>query len=359
MKSKNKFPLFQTFTVLVCTVFIFLSCTKNEIDDAEVNLDGVYVAGTTFDGIKYFVTIWENGVEKRLTNGLNDVTVTGLFVNNNDVYVTWNIIEEGWEKACVWKNGELIDYATGGNSSTASAIYVYNNDVFIVGERIEFYPELFGSDRMRFDMLVWKNGTINDTILENTGSYSTRSIFVRNNNVYVSANLPVEIDNMGFSVGNIWKNGELLYTLMGGNGQRVAYSIFVDDEENVYAAGFSGRDYSTATLWKNGIPTNLSVPSNTSDANSVFVNDGIVYAAGVDEYEYPHYAAVYWKDSQKVILSKKAASANSIYVKDGQVYICGTEHEEGSQHATIWLNGKSRRLSSEYSSTAVAIFVAN
>jgi hypothetical protein len=219
-----------------------------------------------------------------------------------------------------WKNGtgvELTDPLKG--NSYANSIFVAGSDVYVVGQQ-GIIPAF---------AVLWKNGMA-DTLTDGTHSGEARSVFVSGSDVYVCGQ-----DGYQYiaAVAKYWKNGTAV-DLTDGKKGAAATSITVSGND-VYVAGFEGNDQiSVAKYWKNGVAVNLTDGSHWAEARSIFVSGSDVYVAGFDNY-----AACYWKNGEKVIISRSQgdiASAESIFLSGNNLYIVGNDFVAGS---FLWKNG--------------------
>lgn len=345
---------FQLFIALLTV--IFMSCEKQDVhQDKEIDMKGTYVVGITTNRERY-ITLWKDGVEQNITDGKYYAEPTSMFVNNGDVYITGYENIDGYLKSRVWKNGESVNLAPNGDQ--ANSVFVSDGNVYVTGFKCTVYPERYDSTRVRYDVLVWKDGIIIDTLITNNTFADARKIFVKGNDIYVST-----IESIGSrSVTKVWKNGTVLYNLTNGDKRNEPRDMFISDS-NVYLAGYGYYNNGVSIFWENDILTELNIPSKYSEAFSLFVDNNDVYIAGVEEYKYPYSSAVYWKNGEKNILPLSSNTVNSyafsIYVKQNNIYVAGVEAEEGKEgNATIWVNGKSKRLSDAYTSAAKFIYVA-
>ena len=123
-------------------------------------------------------------------------------------------------------------------------------------------------------------------------------------------------------------------------------------EPSVYVAGSSYSYGLHATLWKNGVPQQLS--SDDSYASSVFVSGSDVYVAGDENQN----RAVLWKNGTRQQLSNDESEANSVFVSGGDVYVAGWDHDVNSDaRAVLWKNGTRQQLSNNYS-RAYSVYVS-
>ena len=83
------------------------------------------------------------------------------------------------------------------------------------------------------------------------------------------------------SVATVWENG-IETNLSDGTQDAYLQSIFVD-MDNIYIVGFENNGTkNVAKIWKNGIATNLSDGTQNASAKSVFVKNNDVYIAGIE-----------------------------------------------------------------------------
>ncbi|MDR1877155.1 MAG: Ig-like domain-containing protein [Flavobacteriaceae bacterium] len=152
-------------------------------------------------------------------------------------------------------------------------------------------------------------------------------------------------------VATLWKNG-VPQDLTDGKGHARAESVFVYGND-VYVAGNAGG----AVLWKNGVKQTLS----GSSASFVFVSDGgDVYVAGQDVDNKP----VLWKNGVKQTFPPTGtdeAFANSVFVYGNDVYVAGYGHDKRTRAIPLlWKNGELQTL--DYNKDSVfahTVFVSN
>lgn len=118
-----------------------------------------------------------------------------------------------------------------------------------------------------------------------------------------------------------WKNGTPV-TL--GSDFSWANAIFVSGND-VYVAGY---DNGGATYWKNGVGVRLPGQTDGREAHSVFVNGNDVYVAGYVAGNQAN-TAVYWKNGVPVALTDgtNQAQAISVLVSGSDVYVTGWEEK--------------------------------
>ena len=176
----------------------------------------------------------------------------------------------------------------------------------------------------------WKNGV--ETIVgDGTHPSSVFSIWVDNSDVYLCG-----IVNKGTNIATYWKNGVEVSL---DDDYSSAKAIVVSNGD-VYVAGtvfISNK--SAATVWKNGVPQQISDGTYTEFVNDMFVQNNDVYVAGI-AWNGGKQVATYWKNSTKIFLSEEYTVATSIFVSGNDVYVSGRE----STIATYWKNGTPTRV---------------
>ncbi|MFT3825159.1 MAG: hypothetical protein QM731_14655 [Chitinophagaceae bacterium] len=299
----------------------------------------VYVAGyeTNKDGINV-AKLWKNGVLTNLTDGKYDAKASSVFVSNGKVYVAGyessKLATAGYysKVAKLWINNVATTLADG---SLATSVYVSENDVYVTGSSNDA------------NTMVWKNGV--GTALSGSGAqdYPPTSIFVSNRDVYVTgegypsntlqnkwfmqldSNKTYLTDNLflfingsftyGFPyhIGVIWKNGVADNPVLHQDYSALTYasSVFVNGGD-VYIAG-GNQQTGVATLWKNGVNTDLTTYPNLSFAYSVFVSGSYVYVAGTGLDAKGKRVATLWKNGVATNLGNSDNDASSINLIGG------------------------------------------
>lgn len=163
-----------------------------------------------------------------------------------------------------------------------------------------------------------------------------------------SANIHI----VGYENGYIyyWKNGYKTSLGSTTNGNGMANAVVVSDTD-VYVVGRIGF---TSKLWKNGVLTNLTDGSLSSDAKAITVVGKDVYIAGFD---FSDNTIVMWKNGVKSVVSNGVPltyDGMGIGVLGNDVYICGNVKE----HAYVWKNGVATKLSDSSSSYVSGLFLA-
>ena len=164
-----------------------------------------------------------------------------------------------------------------------------------------------------------------------------------------------------YSVAKYWKNGTPV-SLTNGANDAYANSIFIYNGD-VYVAGVEEVNHETtvAKYWKNGVATSLTNGSTNAEATFIFVYNGDVYVAGF-EREGLNNVAKYWKNGAPVSLGGRNTNSNAflIYLDNGVVYVAGRENEGDTEVAKYWRNGAPYKLSNgNNDATAYSIFVNN
>lgn len=176
--------------------------------------------------------------------------------------------------------------------------------------------------------LYWKNGDLHrltNYTIDGSGPYAmATSVFVYDGKAYIAGT----DDGKAFDSVDA---GELIY-LTGGV---EAKSVFVY-KENIYIAGMNTS--SSPDIWKNGISLGLTIAPATT-INSLFIFNGVVYAAGTDQNGAT--SGVYWtiineEKNMTRLSGSTPATANSIFIYKGRIYIAGTAADGLNNVACYW-----------------------
>jgi hypothetical protein len=191
-------------------------------------------------------------------------------------------------------------------------------------------------------------GTDNVTSLQSTvltGSTASTAVNLGNINICgIAPSADVYIAGVINNKATIWKNG-IATNLTDGASYAEVHSIFINGMD-LYAAGIS-LSGSKATIWKNGIPTILppTAPSDISIARSVYVAGTDVYVAGsVSTTGGASYIATIWKNGIAATLSN-GKHANSVYVTGSDIHVAGVT-DGANNMAAVWKNGIATNLNS-------------
>jgi LruC domain-containing protein len=217
----------------------------------------VYVAGWVNEGARY-ATVWKNGSPTTLYD-LGVSEGLGVAFSAPDVYVAGYYVSSERQVSCWWKNdatGRIDLYAD--NFSRANGIRVSGSDVFAAG----YYIPAGGTATACY----WENGPSGQVGLNATGQAT--SIYVSGADVYVGG---YYLNTAGNIAAAYWKNEVRtnLYSDTTGTGSARAFSVFVADGV-VYAAGWVDEGTQEACYWKDGSRVDL-YPGITSLASSIAV----------------------------------------------------------------------------------------
>ncbi|HMU10996.1 MAG TPA: hypothetical protein PKC54_13385 [Ferruginibacter sp.] len=290
----------------------------------------VYAAGYESNGTHTIAKYWKNGVAVNLTSGTNDAEAYSIFIDGNDIYAA------GWEMqgtnrvAKYWKNGTAVNLTNGTFDAMATQIILFNNDVYVSG-----YEGGVSSSRQA---KYWKNGTAVNLAANATELSRATSIAVSGTDVYVTVNIYNPSPRA-----TIFKNG-VLTDLSGGFTTSSANAVVLNGTD-VYVAGMHSSVVSQ--YWKNGVATILPSTAALGEtaAFSIFISGTDIYAAGFEKTPAGQgniEVAKYWKNGVITNLTDAThhASANSIVVSGADIYAAGyEENASGNGVAKYWKNG--------------------
>jgi hypothetical protein len=269
------------------------------------------------------VQLWKNGIVTTFGNASPNAYPVGLDVSNGDVYVLANDYDNtGIHFSILWKNGVATNLPPANSYAEAYSLDVEGSDAYVVGH-VNMTPTL------------WKNGV--QTVLDNNTSSVASSVAVRNGDVYVAGS---KVYNSMTSA-TLWKNGTPTNLLLNGASVSSADDVFVYNSD-VYVCGEQGY---TGLLWKNG--TSISIPTPYHNAfTSIYVSQGDVYIAGTSWSGGSAYGvATVWKNGVPTYLSDGTtrADANDVFVAGNDVYVVGAVLSSNAPGATakpvLWKNG--------------------
>lgn len=116
-----------------------------------------------------------------------------------------------------------------------------------------------------------------------------------------------------------------------------------------------------ASIWVDGVPTNLSNTVSYSTADAIALNDNDIYVVGTETADNNNVVLKLWKNNVGKNITDGAyrVQATDIVVNQGNVYIAGNEYLGllNSPIATIWRNGQAIRLTTDVISEVNAVYV--
>ena len=335
-------------------------------------LSNVYIAG---EMSYYPMPLWGKNYQSQwLSNAYsNYIYGRGLSVfvaDDGNAYVTgWDDNTPGYyTQAAVWKNGLAPQYLA------QPLGYIYESlghDVFVSGEDI--YVAGWHGDYP----YIWINNEPQALPIEGSDG-SANSIAVSGGVVYAAGYDYIR----GYRNAVAWQKNGTNWTLTNihpaGAFSSMANSVFVSGND-VYVAGYRAVGfYEHATIWKNGVMQECSpIPGADTTVESVFAANGKVYAAGYASYlddanGWYYFAAVLWEDGIPRFLCAPDpaydSQASSVYVYNGIVYASGYIVDYRTSNSwdnmVVWVEGVPQIIappSPGYSSynRANSVFVTN
>lgn len=305
----------RMIAIAIIAIIALTNCKK---DDSEPIKPNIYVAGYEFDDANIpYAKVWKNGTEifEMKNAGARSIALVG-----NDIFIAGTMLHSsGKYVATLWKNGVPTFLTDGTKSSDAFSVFLLNNDVYVSGNI---------DDKATF----WKNGVATSLSDKNSNAYS---VFVSGSDVYVSGS--EWNDTAEKWVAKAWKNGTVAFTsLSDGLNNAFGNSISILDND-VYVAG---TDKGFATLWKNGVATSLT--DKSSSASSVFVRENDIYVAGTISNSSGIAMATVWKNGVATSVSDGTidARALSVFVYENYIYVLGEmlNYETQKSSGIVWKN---------------------
>lgn len=216
-------------------------------------------------------------------------------------------------------------------------------------------PSVYAAGGDGCSVILWKDG---EPEILSSGSGTASSLFLDGEDVYVAG---YEYEN-GY-LARVWKNGEQMSRLEYEGCNTYANSIFVEDGD-VYACGYTVMENPrqiAPVMWKNGAGSILPSVSSYAEANAVAVGDGRVYVAGYDynpDYDMGNYMyGILWQDGLREELTDGSGSVSftDMFVADGSLYISGNR----DAGPFIFSNGSFTDLPAMGSTVATSVYVYN
>jgi len=314
----------------------------------------VHVVGYYNTGAENVAAYWKDDAASVVPlYDLDAAQATCVTVSGSDVYVAGHYINAAGNRAAAyWKNGglpiPLYSDTTGTNDALANSIAVSGSNVYVAGWINE------GPTATTKSAVVWKNGT--PTALWGTSESEGIGVTVSGTDVYVTG----YYTSLGKKVACWWKNDDTvrtdLYTSNSAKGLGVAVS-----GSDVYVAGYYLDPSAKTCYWKRALAGMVDLGAS-GQATSVFVSGSDVYVAGYYENAKGNWSAAYWKngglpvDLYSDTTGTNTALAYSIFVADGVVYAAGYVNE-GTQVACYWKDGARVALYPGVTSQANSLWV--
>ena len=332
--------------ILFFTFFSFLFfCSKEESSSNES--DGflnnnfsdktIIVAGSTInDG----AVIWINDKKIKLIG--NALEATGLFYHDEKIYVTgwqyggsgsvWSLNKDGSNQtqtklegkfsegqriilhkgdiyvggyfdqgSCYWRNGKKINLTINADSMSWGIGIDSNDNIFNVG----YY--------MKSHSLIpsfWKNNKRINLSRPSHGDGEAKYIEIKGDKKIIAGTVMAPNNFLGYITKPAhWINGSRSTCNIGsideGWQNSEVYDLFVDNEENIFIAGFSqDMDSEYPTYWKNCEKHVLQNGEVTGVIRSIKVIDGKVISAGTQSY-FPGIPCI-WIDEEQYIYDEES-----------------------------------------------------
>jgi hypothetical protein len=137
-----------------------------------------------------------------------------------------------------------------------------------------------------------------------------------------------------------------------------------DTTAGVYAVGYKldANGNLISTMWKNGVETELSKISESSNtqASGVFVSGNNVYVTQTTYIQGGYSRSQLWKNGAVTDITANAelGDAHGVFVSGNDVYIVGNRVVANRAVATVWKNGVATSMAGGLQSEAQAIFVS-
>ncbi|MFC2102950.1 hypothetical protein ACFLSS_00810 [Bacteroidota bacterium] len=312
------------FVVFILGLFTSLALSQqNEIIEAnselvDINDYDIYCAGRFGTGnfSEDNACYWMNGVRYDLQPSSS--RASAIYVVGDDIYVLGIYQKDSKTRPCYWKNGNLVDLQAPAGNTYASDIFVSGKDIFVSGHSKTYELTL---------PCYWKNGEKMTLEVDSNTSYYTKSIFVKDENVYIAGFNDNVADNKFQIRACYWMNGKKIELESDPNLFSVATDIFVSENEVYIAGRLDDANSETLCYWKDGNRIELSNIQNK------YRIKGGQFLVSWENAEYHHFT---YEDG----LTKHKIGINSMYVSNGNVYIIG----KFDKSASYWVNKEMKEI---------------
>jgi hypothetical protein len=300
----------------------------------------VFVAGSEMTAKHTSVAVyWKNGARTRLSQGSSQAAANSVYAVETDVYVAgYEEAAHGTSIALYWLNGQPKYLSKGNQNDTANSVFVSDGEVYVAGVEGNVAT-------------VWINGAP-----QGLGRFPSEatSVCVSGGDVYVA----------GWEASGAEKRYAMLWALRqrqaddeadeaaaakpgadrwegetqrlsGGGKSDAALSVHVAGS-TVYVAGYEEvNNITTATLWKNGAPTQVGQNGANSYAKCGHAAGGKVHVV-LDENGYAKIST----NGKRQLITDKSSRVHAVRAFRGDVYTAGVQ----GGRARLWLNNSLRRL---------------
>jgi hypothetical protein len=319
----------RIFLVLVLALYSIINYSQTEL------YFDVYCNGSNGPGEmnQDNACFWKNGETIQLEPiGSRS---SGLFVLNENVYISGQYVKKGITTACFWKNSIFIELPGTGADTYTSSIYVIGNDIYVSGH--------FKNENNITTACYWKNGIKKNLGQTANESCYTRSIFVNGVDVYVAGYSTYIKDNILSISACYWKNGIKKELNTSPYNLSIACEIKVDNNDIIIVGRLDDGKKECLSYWKNEVRNDLYTINND------YSNVEILQPFNMYEHaDYIIFTAQYKRFPHKIAIE-------DFLIKEKGIYITGSVDNK----AFIWDNGKIMDLNYNNISTVNSFKIFN
>ena len=199
-------------------------------------------------------------------------------------------------------------------------------DIYFAGHSL---PDTLGNA----SAMVWKNNTLVYNWFDANAKPTINDMFVADNGDVYCAGHTTDITNI--ATGTVWKNGEVFLAV----GEGSVFNKMIVNGEDIITAGYTkdANGQCHAAIWQNG--ELLYTPSDTLAYNAIFAiamdEEGNIYSAGY--VPYPSNTLI-WKNNEVFLELNSISDINDLIYSDGDVFSAGYVNANGFTIADIWQN---------------------